>query len=63
MEDRRREKGSGIGKSRGEGGMNKESPIREGEREKRREWKLREMQRDGKSGREKPTEGEKPRGE
>lgn len=33
-EDRRREKGSGIGKSRGEGGTNKEPPIREGETER-----------------------------
>ena len=32
-EDRRREKGSGIGKRYGEGGTSKESPIRERERE------------------------------
>lgn len=34
--NRRREKGSGIGKSHGEGGTNKESPIRERERETER---------------------------
>lgn len=35
MEDRRREKGSGIGKGHGEGGTSEESPIgeREGETE------------------------------
>ena len=41
VEDRGREKGSGIGMSSGEGGTSEESAIRE-----------REMQRDGKSGRE-----------
>lgn len=35
LEDRRREKGSGIGKNNAEGGTSEESPI--GEREKRRE--------------------------
>lgn len=48
VEDRRREKGSGIGTSSGEGGTSEQSPIRE--RKKRGNW---EMQRDGNSGREK----------
>lgn len=51
MQDRRREKGSGIGKSHEEGGTNEESPIRE-----------RDAERGGKSGREKQTEGVKQRG-
>lgn len=57
MEDRRREKGSGIGKSCGEGGMNKKSPIRERERNRQRgkRGRCREMEKVG--GRNRLREG------
>lgn len=55
MQDVRRKVGSGIGKSHEEGGTNRESPIREREKENQIE-----MQRDmEKSGRERQTEGVK----
>ncbi|RCU34833.1 hypothetical protein DVA81_18700, partial [Acinetobacter baumannii] len=49
MEDRRRDKGSGIGKSHGEGGTNKESPIREKKRETEggKRGRCREMEKVG----------------
>lgn len=44
-------------------GWNKQGVTHQGEKERNRGRKEREMQRDGKSGREKQTEGEKQRGE